>query len=59
MTFQYFFFDTYLGNFLQILPIALLVGIINSLSGFTLAAELRSGNMIHLTFSLLKNILKQ
>ena len=28
MTFQYFFFDTYLGNFLQILPIALIVGII-------------------------------
>lgn len=28
MTFQYFFFDTYLGNSLQILPIVLSVGII-------------------------------
>ena len=28
MTFQYFFFDTYIGYFLQALPIALLVGII-------------------------------
>lgn len=28
MTFQYFFFDTYIGYFLQALPITLLVGII-------------------------------
>ena len=28
MTFQYFFFDTYPGYFLQVLPIALIVGII-------------------------------
>ena len=28
MTFKYFFFDTYIGYFLQALPIALLVGII-------------------------------
>ena len=28
MTFQYFFFDTYIGYFLQALPIALAVGVI-------------------------------
>ena len=28
MTFQYFFFDTYIGYFLQALPIALLIGTI-------------------------------
>lgn len=28
MTFQYFFFDTYMGYFLQALPIALVVGAI-------------------------------
>ena len=28
MTFQYFFFDTYIGYFIQALPISLFVGII-------------------------------
>jgi len=28
MTFQYFFFDTYIGYFLQVLPVALLVSVI-------------------------------
>lgn len=28
MTFQYFFFDTYIGYFLEALPIALIVGVI-------------------------------
>lgn len=34
MTFQYFFFDTYIGYFLQALPIALLIGIIYSFIKF-------------------------
>ena len=38
MTFQYFFFDTYPGYFLQALPIALIAGIIyaNWLSNLSL-----------------------
>ena len=28
MTFQYFFFDTYIGYFMQALPISLIVGVI-------------------------------
>ena len=27
MTFQYFFFDTYVGDFLQVVPVALLAGV--------------------------------
>lgn len=34
MTFQYFFFDTYIGYFLQALPIAILIGIIYSFIKF-------------------------
>lgn len=34
MTFQYFFFDTYIGYFLQALPIALLIGTIYSFIKF-------------------------
>ncbi len=34
MTFQYFFFDTYIGYFLQALPIALMVGVLYGFARF-------------------------
>lgn len=34
MTFQYFFFDTYLGDFLQVIPVALAVGLIYGIFRF-------------------------
>lgn len=34
MNFQYFFFDTYIGYFLQALPIALIVGAIYGIIRF-------------------------
>jgi len=34
MTFQYFFFDTYIGYFLQVIPITLIVGIIYGIYKF-------------------------
>ena len=36
MTFQYFFFDTYVGYFFQVLPISLLAG---SLPGFSVSEK--------------------
>ena len=35
MTFQYFFFDTYMGYFLQVLPIALLAGLLYGVRRFS------------------------
>ena len=39
MTFQYFFFDTYIGYFLQALPFALLVGAICGIIRYRISKE--------------------
>ena len=45
ITFQYFFFDTYVGYFLQALPISILFGIIYWF--IKLIYHMNSGNSIH------------
>ena len=46
MTFQYFFFDTYIGFFLQALPIALLVGAIYGIIRFRKDKETSIGRKL-------------
>lgn len=43
MTFQYFFFDTYIGYFLQALPIALVIGAIYGIIRFRKDKETPTG----------------
>ena len=46
MTAQYFFFDTYVGKFLQVIPIALLAGLVCALIRRRRGARLASGRSV-------------
>ena len=47
MTFQYFFFDTYIGYFLQMLPIAVLVGLIYGITKYKTRKGLMLSQIIY------------
>ena len=46
MTFQYFFFDTYPGYFLQALPVALLAGLVYALLRRRRPPRLSAGQLV-------------